>query len=143
MKQIITLIVATLIISCSPQKRLNRLYSKHPELFVKDSILVRDTITIKSHSVDTTFVNVFSTDTLVIEDSVMVIKYVNDGKTVYLKGECKERLIPYETKVFVDKPIITKTVKPWYDKYVRWWFWLTIAVIVGFILRSFVSARIH
>jgi len=85
---------------------------------------------------------VYSKDTVVIEDSVMVIKYVNDGKTVYLKGECKERLIPYETKVFVDKPIITKEVKPWYDKFVRWWFWITLVIIIGFLIRSFISVKI-
>ena len=63
----------------------------------------------------------------------MVIKYVNNGKTVYIKGEVKEKKIPYEKTVYVDRPVIREVekVKPWYIKYLWWWFLLTLGVIIG------------
>lgn len=44
MKKIIYILFLLLVVSCSPQKRLNRLIDKHPELVQKDTINFKDTI---------------------------------------------------------------------------------------------------
>ena len=38
------LLLAILLVGCSPQKRLNRLITKHPYLAKKDSVKIYDTI---------------------------------------------------------------------------------------------------
>lgn len=126
------LLLVISIYSCSPQRRINRIIKRNPELLTKDTIVYRDTIKVESHTVDTTFIHTASNDTVVVEDSVMVIKYVNNGKTVYLKGECKEREVIIEKKIPYDKIVaVTKEVKPWYVKYLWWWLLLTLGVIIG------------
>ena len=124
--------------SCSPEKRLSRLIRKHPELITKDTLYIHDTIRLASHSIDTIIQNVIG-DTVRIEDSVMVIKYVNNGKTVYIKGEVKERNVVVEKKVPYEKIVaVTKEVKPWYVKYLLWWLILTLGVIIGRFVWNFV-----
>lgn len=132
MRYLSLLLLVISIYSCSPSKRLSRLLKAHPELLTKDTLHIHDTIKIESHSIDTTFIHTASNDTVVIEDSVMVIKYVNNGKTVYLKGECKDREVIVEKKIPYDKIVaVTKEVKPWYVKYLWWWLMLTLGVIIG------------
>ena len=80
------IILSIFLYSCSAQKRINRICRKNPEVCRLDSVTIRDTITIESHSTDTVFQHIASNDTIRIEDSVMVIKYVNNGKTVYKIG---------------------------------------------------------
>lgn len=124
--------------SCSPEKRLSRLILKHPELLTKDTLYIHDTIRLASHSIDTIIQNVIG-DTITIQDSVMVIKYVNNGKTVYLKGTCKERNIIVEKKIPFEKVVaVTKEVKPWYLKYLWWWLILTLGVIIGRFAWNFI-----
>ena len=137
------IILSIFLYSCSAQKRINRICKNHPEVCRIDTIVVRDTIRIAPHSVDTIIENVIG-DTVVVQDSIMVIKYYNDGKKVYLKGEVRERKVPYEKKVFVDRPVIREVekVKPWYIKYLWWWFLLTLGVIIGRIGWKFVKGYI-
>lgn len=129
--------------SCSPEKRLSRLIRKHPELLTKDTLYVRDTIRLASHSIDTIIQNVIG-DTITIKDSIMVIKYVNNGKTVYLKGTCKEREVIVEKKIPFEKVVaVTKEVKPWYLKYLWWWLILTLGVIIGRFAWNFILKHLN
>jgi hypothetical protein len=63
-----------LLFSCSPQKRLNRLVKKHPELVKIDTITVRDTIR------DT--INV--TTELVKVDTIFSLNEIHDTITITL-----------------------------------------------------------
>lgn len=47
------IILALFAISCSPSKRINRIVKNHPELLVKDTIRVIDTLVIQSIKFDT------------------------------------------------------------------------------------------
>ena len=44
-----------IIVSCSPQKRLNRLIDKHPSLVESDTVFIKDTIITKEVKSDTAF----------------------------------------------------------------------------------------
>lgn len=110
MNLVFRLIVATMVAfavcSCSPQQRLSRLVKKHPHLITKDTLTVRDTITIPQTAsygevninTDTSVLNatidsVFAShaDTIYLENSVLVNtlkdalkRALNRGKHVYL-----------------------------------------------------------
>lgn len=71
--------ITLLLISCSPQKRLNRLVKKHPELLTVDSLTIKDTILYH----DTFFVpGQIITDSITINDLVAMAEslvYENDN----------------------------------------------------------------
>jgi hypothetical protein len=50
-------ILLIILASCSPQKRINRIVKKHPELLVSDTIRVVDTVIIEAVHFDTIIVN--------------------------------------------------------------------------------------
>lgn len=113
------LTLAVLIISCTPQKRLNRLIKHHPELIQNDTILKMDTTVVNGVQHDTVFTTTITRDTIVIKDKQLTIKYYNDGKTTYLKGVCDTVKIIKEVPVVVNKIEATiEEVAPWYDKYI-------------------------
>lgn len=106
-----------LIIGCSPQKRLNRLLTKHPQLTQQDTIVVRDTVTIQTYVHDTTTVLEFHDTTTVINNERVILKYFHDTltKEIHHYVECKgdtvymEKLVPIEKAVFRELS--------WWDKY--------------------------
>jgi hypothetical protein len=101
-KNYFQVILICLIVGCSPQKRLNRLLTKHPQLTQQDTIVVRDTVTIQTYVHDTTTVLEFHDTTTVINNERVILKYFHD--TVYM-----EKLVPIEKAVFRELS--------WWDKY--------------------------
>jgi len=95
MKLIFVILIA-LLFSCSPQKRLNRLIKKHPELVKIDTIVVRDTIrdtinvTTELVKIDTIFSLNKIHDTITITKDNLTIRYYHDTvhDNVYISGEC-------------------------------------------------------
>ena len=81
-----------MLIACSPQKRLNRLIKKHPELLETkiDTIVVRDTIVIENY--DTTVLSklIKSDSTIVIDNSKVFLKYYYDTlrQEIHHQVEC-------------------------------------------------------
>jgi hypothetical protein len=125
------LILISLNSCLTPEKKLQKLLRKYPELVRKDTIVLRDTITFAPYHLDTVIQNVIG-DTVIIQDSLTKIVYYNDGKTVYLKGECKERDVILEREVPIDRIInVVREEKPWYVKYLWWWAILSAGFIVG------------
>jgi hypothetical protein len=107
-KNYFQVILICLIVGCSPQKRLNRLLTKHPQLTQQDTIVVRDTVTIQTYVHDTT---------TVINNERVILKYFHDTltKEIHHYVECKgdtvymEKLVPIEKAVFRELS--------WWDKY--------------------------
>lgn len=106
MKKLLLLLTTILLVSCSPQKRLAKLLKDHPELVKSDTIKVRDTVIVPAIHTDTILQNTITRDTVVITKDKLVIKYFNNGKTVYLGGEVKKDTIIKEI------PVIVNTVTP-------------------------------
>lgn len=52
---LISIIIAAIFVSCSPQKRLNRLIKNNPELKTTDTIYSTKTFTVPGYKLDTTF----------------------------------------------------------------------------------------
>lgn len=138
MKKII-LILSILSIGCSPQKRLNRLAENHPELFRVDTVWKYDTVRIEATIFDTILQAGITPDTVVIHDSLMTIRYYNNGKTVYLQGETKEIVKIKKIPVEVRAPIITKIIHK-----IPWWVWpLIIVLVILIILLAFRNRIVH
>ena len=110
-----------LLIACSPQKRLNRLISKYPNLteITIDTIYSIDTVIILDY--DTTVVNNIikqRTDTVIYNEKVF-LKYFYDTlrQEIIHEVECfgdtviKEKIIPYEVKKVVYKELT------WWQQY--------------------------
>ncbi len=110
------ILIATLlcVIACNPQRKLNRLLMKYPEL--RDTVFIHDTVEAIVEYVqhDTTFLPSVG-DTVTIEKERLRVKYVRmKGDTVYISGECLQDtvFVPVSYEVPVIQP--TKTVEKMY-----------------------------
>jgi len=127
MKKILILLL--IVSACSPSKRLARLEKNHPELFRVDTIFKVDTFKVEGVRLDTVFKNEITLDTVTIVKDNVIIKYFNDGKTVYLAGETKtvEKIVKYP--VTVKAAVIREKVN-----IVPWWVYLVFGLCAIVIL---------
>ena len=65
-----------LLASCSPQKRLHRLVTKHPELTRIDTIKIQDSVFVPGTNVDTVFRSSLLHDTVTITQGKLQIKLI-------------------------------------------------------------------
>ena len=116
-------IIILLIISCSPQRRFDRLIRKHPELLTKDTLIVKDTIrdtiriNIPEVKVDTVVEYIDLFDTIYLEKDQLKVKvWMDREKKVYIQGKCDTVYIikPYVKIVERKIPIRYYEKTPWY-----------------------------
>ena len=132
LKRINSILLFLLLIACSPQKRLNRLIDKHPELLQQDTLnlVIHDTVVIESVSHDTTTQLIYHDSTIIVNNEKVFAKYYYDTITrefhhyVECKGDTvtviKEIAVPYEKVVVVELT--------WWEK------WRDTIIIVGIII---------
>lgn len=110
-------ILLLLLVSCTPQKRLNRLITKHPNLIQLDTLIVRDTIVINSYNYDTITNFKYSDTTIIVNTEKVLAKYYFDTlrQEIWHQIECKEDTIFYEKLVPVEK-VVYKELSFW-EKY--------------------------
>ena len=110
-------ILLLLLVSCTPQKRLNRLITKHPNLIQLDTLIVRDTIIINSYNYDTITTFKYSDTTIIVNTEKVLAKYYFDTlrQEIWHQIECKEDTIFYEKLVPVEK-VVYKELSFW-EKY--------------------------
>ena len=110
-------ILILLLVSCSPQKRLNRLISKNPDLIQLDTLIVRDTIVIESFNYDTVTTFKYSDTTIIVNTEKVLARYYYDTlrQEIWHEIECKEDTIFYEKLVPVEK-VVYKELSFW-EKY--------------------------
>ena len=106
-----------MICSCSPEKRLNRLLTKHPDLIQIDSVLVSDTILIPERKYDT-LVKILEGDTIII------IKDRITTKLIKLPGDSiiVQTTVPGDTivKTHYIYNTVYKDSDKWYNE-IPWW----------------------
>ena len=133
---LVKIILICLIVGCSPQKRLNRLLTKYPNLTEQDTIVVRDTIMVERYIHDTTTVLEFHDTTTVINNERVILKYFHDTltKEIHHYVECKgdtvymEKLVPIEKAVFRELS--------WWDKYKEFLYIGLILICVLMIIKK-------
>ena len=131
------LILILVLISCGPQKRLNKLIDNNPELVQNDTI--RDTISVIVPEIRTdTFISLDSLiDTVYVTKDRLQIKTVIRDNQLFIEGKCEADTIYKSIEIPVEKVVYLKDT-PWTDvkKYVkRWWRWLLGLSIVALAVR--------
>lgn len=114
---LVAVAIGILLNACSAEKKLARLIKNHPELTRIDTLTVKDTTIIASIKTDTLFKHTASKDTAYIYKDRLKIKYVNDGDTVFISGECEGDTIYKEILVPVTKVVnVESDCNTWYLK---------------------------
>ena len=118
----IIFILLIILSSCSPQKRLNRILTKHPELLTNDTIEMVDTIHIPKYEHDT--ISIWKNDTINIETEKYKLKLIK-GKNDTIRTQLliKEQDIKYKYK------IIKQKIKVKDNKYIFFFIILFIAIV--------------
>jgi len=118
--------------SCSPQKRLQRLLKKNPQLIELDTIRVIDTVIIDNYTYDT-ITNIHLHDsTTVINNEKVILKYFYDTLTreIWHEVECLGDTVIKETVVQVEKVVYKQLT--WWEQYRT--IILILSLIVGVLI---------
>ena len=116
-RYIVQVLAVGLLFSCSPQKRLNRLIKKFPNLVELDTIKIVDSIIVPTIKHDTTTIFKVSTHDTVINTEKVFLKYFYDTLTREIHHEyicfgdtiIQEKIIPIEKVVYKELD--------WWEKY--------------------------
>ena len=144
MKQIIKIsLVLILLISCTPQRRLERLLRKHPELTSIDSITIHDTIRVIVPEVhlDTIVTLQQLYDTVYLEQEQLKVKvWMDRYHKVYIQGKCDT--------VYIDK-IVTRKIPiriyektPLWKKIINWIFVFLLIITVIYTLYKVAKSKL-
>ena len=144
MKRLIyILLLITLIISCTPQRRLERLLRKHPELTSVDSITIHDTIRVIVPEVhlDTIVTLQQLYDTVYLEQEQLKVKvWMDRYNKVYIQGKCDT--------VYIDK-IVTRKIPiriyektPLWKKIINWIFVFLLIITVIYTLYKVAKSKL-
>ena len=129
-KYFLFIAVLLLLVSCSPQKRLHRLVTKHPELTRIDTIKIQDSVFVPGTNVDTVFRSSLLHDTVTITQEKLQIKLIEKNDTIYLNAEVEPDTIIITKEIPIQRIVHIEPEKWW----ARWWWIVLLVVIVGLLL---------
>ena len=130
------ILISLLFISCSPQERLNRLITRHPELSQKDTVIVRDTVVVENYNYDTTTIIRLHDTTTVINNERVVLKYYYDTlrEVIHHDVECLGDTVYIETLVPVEKAVFREL--SWWEKYKEFIYIALVLLLVLIVLKK-------
>ena len=131
------LILHTLVFAaCSPQRRLERLVSRHAELRIADTIKVNDSLIIPAISADTAIPLIRLSDTACIRNDRLEIALIRIRDTIHVTGRCKADTIIRTLRIPVERIKLVKAETGWLSK-LPWIILglLVIAIVIGFRLH--------
>ena len=113
-KSISQILIICFLISCSPQKRLNRLVRKYPQLTQLDTIRIIDTIVIDNFNYDTIETVNYHDTTIIVNNERIEARYFYDTlmQEIYHEITCKSDTIIQDRFIPVKKVIIQEQ-KTW------------------------------
>ena len=112
MRSLSFILILAFIIACSPQKQLNRLIKKHPELLTQDTLnlIIHDTIYVENVHYDTTTQLFYHDSTIVVNNEKVYLKYFYDTLTreIFHEVTCYGDTVYYtkEIPLVVDKVVV-------------------------------------
>ncbi len=137
---VVTLLITILLLfifGCSPQRKLNRLIKKHPELLQADTIEFSDTIIRRGIVVREQTPIKFDTFLIEKENLRLVLRNVHD--TIYVEAEVKEDTAVVEHKIPYNS-VVVKELTFWEEYGTLIWigvFLLLIIIILYLIKKIF------
>ena len=125
-----------LLVTCTPQRRLNRLLTNHPELLEKDTIIVKDTVVVENYNYDTTTIIRTHDTTTVINNERVVLKYYYDTlrEIIHHDVECLGDTVYIETLVPIEKAVYKEL--SWWQKYKEFIYIGLFLILVLIILKK-------
>ena len=93
---LIAMLCCLMACSCNPQKRLNRIISKHPYLAKDSTYIIHDTTVTKAFSFDTLYNFTHSTDTVYLKQHNVTVKAYHYHDSIYIGATVKADTI-YKT----------------------------------------------
>ena len=138
MKKAIYLILVILILgSCSPQYRLHRLVTKHPELTRIDTIKIQDSVFVPGTNVDTIFRSSLLHDTVTITQKRLRIKLIEINDTIYLNAKVEPDTIVITKEIPIQRILHIEPEK-WYvtiwNKFKFWLFYILSFIVLLIVL---------
>ncbi len=136
-KNYIQVILLTLIlVGCSPQKRLNRLITRYPQLSQMDTLIVRDTVVIETYNHDTITLLEFHDTTTVINNEKVILKYFYDTlrEVIHHEVECLGDTVYTEKLITVEKAVFREL--SWWDKYKEFIYIALVLLLVLIVLKK-------
>jgi hypothetical protein len=124
------------LFNCTPQRRLNRLLTNHPELLEKDTIIVKDTVIVQNYNYDTTTIIRLHDTTTVINNERVVLKYYYDTlrEIIHHDVECLGDTVYIETLVPIEKAVYKEL--SWWQKYKEFIYIGLFLILVLMILKK-------
>ena len=123
-KYLLFIAVLLLLVSCSPQKRLHRLITKHPELTRIDTIKIQDSVFIPGTNIDTVFRSSLLHDTVTITQEKLKIKLIEKNDTIYLNANVEPDTIIITKEIPVQKIVHIESEKWYITIWNKFKFWL-------------------
>ena len=124
------------LFSCTPQRRLNRLLTNHPELLEKDTIVVKDTVVVQNYNYDTTTIIRLHDTTTVFNNERVVLKYFYDTlrEVIHHEVKCLGDTVYIETLVPIEKAAFREL--SWWDKYKEFIYIGLVLMMVLLVLKK-------
>ena len=135
-KSISQILIICFLISCSPQKRLNRLVRKYPQLTQLDTIRIIDTIIIDNYNYDTVETVNYHDTTIIVNNERIEARYFYDTlrQEIFHEITCKSDTIIQDRFIPVEKVIIQEQ-KTW-QKYKPMAMFSIIIILILVILKK-------
>ena len=93
---VIAFFILLIFSSCSPQRRLHRLVTKHPELTRIDTIKIQDSVFVPGTNLDTVFRASLLHDMVTITQEKLQIQLIERNDTIYLNATVEPDTIYYQ-----------------------------------------------
>ena len=135
-KSISQILIICFLISCSPQKRLNRLVKKYPQLTQLDTIRIIDTIVIDNYNYDTVETVNYHDTTIIVNNERVEARYFYDTlrQEIFHEITCKSDTIIQDRFIPVEKVIIQEQ-KTW-QKYKPMAIFSIVIILILVILKK-------
>jgi len=135
-KSISQILIICFLISCSPQKRLNRLVRKYPQLTQLDTIRIIDTIVIDNYNYDTVETVNYHDTTIIVNNERIEARYFYDTlrQEIFHEITCKSDTIIQDRFIPVEK-VIVQEQKTW-QKYKPMAIFSIVIILILVILKK-------
>jgi hypothetical protein len=100
-------LITGIIYSCSPEKRLNRLVTAHPELVKTDTIKISDTVITAGTEIDTAIPVPLLKDTVIVEKDKLRLRFIEIHDTLFVEAEQIPDTVILTREIPVEKIVST------------------------------------
>jgi len=136
-KLIFYILILSLFVSCSPQYRLHKLVTKHPELTRIDTIKIQDSVFVPGTNLDTVFRSSLLHDTVTITQEKLQIQLIEINDTIYLNAKVEPDTVVITKEILVQRIVHIEPDK-WYitiwNKFKFWLFYILSFIVLLIVL---------